>query len=522
MKIHVGLIADSYGWAQILKQEGVSHGRVELNMDALRDDCSVLVINRPLGAGEREAVEQYLRSGGAVIGYAAHCEQVAGTTSIPQHLDYILSHDDERFPDVSLLDLGMSGAIPREAHDLRTQSGSHAMFAGELGGGVAVLLPFDVDAVLRDTRAANKCFYFTRDRLPAETVSLCNKGEARHLVRRCLEYLHAQRGLPYIHLWYFPDGQRNLFAFRIDTDGAPEADVDALYETAVDYGVSMSWYLDVKSHEPWLRRFGAMVNQEIGVHCYEHRVFDDPDANRRNISRALHLLESAGIRPEGFAAPFGEWNSGLGRVLQNLGFEYSSEFGCAYDTLPFHPQANGDEFETLQIPVHPISIGSMRRVGYDGEQMAAYYRMVMDMKLARNEPLFFYHHPTHHHWDVVRTLFSDSQMKGVNDITLGGYARWWKKRLHSRPIFDFREDRVMIQNVDEVPANQGGSLWLRVRKPSGEESLVNPGREIALLHDLDWKKPEIAAVPGDLSRIREFDPRTLLGNVYSTVLRKMK
>lgn len=522
MKIHIGVIADSYGWEQLLSQEGVSHGSVELDPDLLREECSVLVVNRPLNSVEREIVEQYLHAGGAVIGYVAHCEGLAGATSTAQHLEYIVSHDDARFQDVGLIDIGMRGAVPREGNDLRTESGGYALFAGELGGGVAVLLPFDVDVLFSDVRSANKSFYFTRDRLPVERVSLCSKGEVRHLVRRCLEYLHAERGLPYVHVWYFPNGERNLFAFRIDTDGAPGEDIESLYEIAADCNVSMSWYLDVKSHETWLKRFAVMVNQEIGLHCYEHRVFEDYDSNKRNISRALHLLEQIGIRPAGFSGPFGEWNSALGRVLQDLGFEYSSEFAYAYDTLPLHPLADTDVLTTMQVPVHPVSIGSMRRVGYGGEQMVAYFRSVMDQKLARNEPLFFYHHPTHHHWGVVRSLFSDSQQKGINDITLGEYARWWKDRIRYKVGVEYREGRIGISTIDAFPSASVGSIWLRIHMPNQEESLVPMQQEITLGEGRGWKRVERISVPQDLSRIREFDPRTLLGNIYTTVARKMK
>ncbi|MCZ6775616.1 MAG: hypothetical protein O7D34_04055, partial [Ignavibacteria bacterium] len=200
MKLQIGLVTQSLVWEQICLQEGVPFGIVDLATKDVQEECSLLVVNRPLTELERENVEQYLRNGGGVLGYALYLFQVAGTNSLRERLDYIVSDHDEVFSDLHLIDLGIYGSVPREANCMRTCANTFAVFAGPLGGGFAVILPFDAVEVLKDYRAASKNFYFTRDRLPSERVSLVSKGEVRHLLHRSFEYLHHVRGLPYAHL----------------------------------------------------------------------------------------------------------------------------------------------------------------------------------------------------------------------------------------------------------------------------------------------------------------------------------
>ncbi len=522
MKLQIGIVADSHVWEQVFRQEGVPFTRVDLSVDSVQDVCSMLVVNRELSSSEREVVEAYLRSGGAVLGYTGHLLKVAGTTGTKEKLEYLVGDHDDMFPSFQLLDLGLYGLVPREANVLRTQANQFGAFAGSLGGGHAVILPFDVEEALSDIRVASKSFYNSRDRLPAERVSLVGKGEIRQMLRRAFEYLHHARNLPYAHLWYYPHSKRNLFAFRIDTDGSPQHDIDELYGIARNHLISMTWFLDVKSHEAWLKHFGRMVNQEIGVHCYEHTTFDAYDDNLKNITRAAREIEAVGLHPEGFAAPFGTWNEELGKAIDKVGFQYSSEFAYAYDTLPLFPHTETMRYNTLQVPIHPICIGSLMKVGYSSAHMKEYYRRVIDEKRARAEPLFFYHHPSHHHWDVVEFVFQSMQDRGIDDVSFSEYARWWKKRHGTKFMLTFANDMFSSQSQELSDGNAEEGITLRVTTTEGRELLVPVGEAIDF-KTASWTflEPPIPP-PQDIRRIREFDPRSVLGELHTKLMRKFR
>lgn len=515
MKLNVGLITHSAMWEQLLEQEGVPFSHVEV--EDLTNACSVLVVNRLLKSNEVKTVEQYLRSGGAVLGYADHLIGVCGTTTRRERIDYLVGDHEAIFSHVSLVDTEILADIPREANCMRTQHNTHAVFAGKLAEGYAVLLPFDAATLMCDVRAVDKNFYSDRERLPSERVSLVSKGELRHLMHDALQYLHHARNLPYVQAWYFPDGRRNLFAFRIDSDKGSRKEVDELYHVALENDVGMSWFLDVKSHEEWLQHFAFLTGQEVGVHCYEHRTYETYEGNLKNIAKAKHKLEQVGISSPGFTAPFGVWNTELAKAIDTVMFEYSSEFSFAYDSFPMYPSNGQQTFLTPQIPVHPICIGSLQRVGYSETRMKEYFRRVIDAKLLRYEPLFFYHHPTHRHADVVRFIFQYVRQRGIGNTTMLDFARWWKKRLSYRFAIEFENGTCTVQST-KVPDD---SLWLRIIRPDKAEGFVRPSREIDL-NTLEWEPQRSDYLPpSDIRRIREFDPRGMLGDLFSALSRKL-
>jgi len=516
MNLRVGLIGHSSLWEQVLLHEGVPYNNVVVPH---RDDISrfsMIVVGRKLDHAERIAVEQYLKDGGSVLGYARHLEEVAGVTSRKEELEYLVGEGEVLFPDVHLLDVGRHGVVAREANHLRTQSGMSGVFAGSLGGGYAVILPFDPIELLSDHRAVSKNFYAGPERLPSERVSLVGKGELRHLLHRCFELLHHMRGLPYAHLWYYPNDERTLFAFRVDTDGGSREEVDTLYHLARDNDIAISWFLDVKSHLSWLHHFSGMAGQEMGVHCYEHQTYTDYENNLKNILHAKKELEAAGIHARGFAAPFGIWSPELARATGEAGFAYASEFSFMYDALPFFPDAGERRTSTLQIPIHPVCIGSLKRVSFTEQRMMEYFAMITRQKLLRNEPLFYYHHPTHRSWRVVEYILGLMEHHRIPNTTLGAYGDWWRRRIDVRPAISFTSNELSIQVPHSHP-----DVWVHISTLDSLESWM-PLERVVGFGALHWQNRSFASPPPDLRRIREYDPRRVIGDIYSTLARKFR
>ncbi len=517
MKLQVGLFEHSIHWEELLTQEGVPWTVIDAGSQEINRQCSALIVNRPLSRAERDTVEQYLKSGGGVLGYARDFSDVAGSRCRPERIEYLLNDDHSPFPGIQLMDVAREGCVSSEANRLRTQSNSPAVLAGELGGGVAVLLPFDVGDVMNDHRAATKNFYFTQERLPAERTSRISKGEIRYLIKAGLEFLHSARGIPYVHTWYFPEGNRNLFALRIDTDGAPRMDIDTLHGIACSHDIGMSWFLDVKSHEKWLHHFSTMSRQEMGVHCYEHRTYPTYEENLNNLRKARHIMETSGIPSYGMTAPFGIWNEGLAKAIDELGFEYSSEFSFAYDNLPIYPTYGSTRSKALQIPIHPICIGSLLKVGYSESKMIDYFRWVARQKFLKNEPLFFYHHPSHKHWQVIESLVTTMKDYGISHTTFVDFARWWKHRLACHFSIELQGETLLVDGGTAKNADIRLHISYRSR-----EAMVLPLRRIDL-SGLSWSiSAKDILPPDDIRRMREFDLRTTIAGLYTTIQRKLQ
>jgi len=517
MNIRAALLEEVPGWMELLEMEGFPW--VQADVASLSpDQASVLIVNRELTAPEAKKAKQYLRGGGGIVGVAGFLTPVTGIHTRRAKANWLLPELSGFAAGGWLCDTGGSLTIPAEAHCLRTETGEEAVFAGRWEGGAVVALPFDPGGLLNDERSSYRSFYSGCNRLPSERVSLVGKGELVFLWRRALEFVHHLRDLPYAHVWYYPEGEDSVFAFRVDTDGAHKEEIVRLRDIAHRYGIPVTWFLDVKSHESWLVDFRGFTDDELALHCYHHRISDDNAENEENISTGLKTLRDAGIHPVGFSSPFGIWKRGIAEVTERNGLLYSSEFSFAYDAFPFFPAPDGRLSRVIQVPIHPVCIGSMLRVGYDEEAMTRYFRQVADRILARNEPLVFYHHPGHHGWDVLEALFASIARRGVRRMTFSQFSYWWKQRRHCRARFEVEGENLSL-NHDGLQ----GEHWVEVTRAGGR-FLRRPlaGETLNLSREEFGIRPSGPPFPADLRRMREFDARTAVANLYNELRRKMQ
>ena len=518
MRLRAAIVGPSRPWEELLTQEGFPWDVVDVRRTPLAGEYSVAIVHRSLDPEEREVLAAYMRSGGAVLGDAAHSTGFCSTSARADYLEYVVG--DGVFADVHLCALGMRGAISKEAAYGRTQTGFHAIFAGEMCGGLAVLLPFSVPLAMADERPAVTSFYARHERLPSERVSAVAKGEVRHLVRASLEFLHVERGLPYVHLWYYPEGSTNVFGFRVDTDGASRGETDELYRIAHNSGVRMSWFLDLRACEPRLEQFRAMVGQEIGLHCYEHREPAGEGALRADMEKGLRILQAAGFHPEGFAAPYGFWKPFVSSLPRALGLHYSSEFSFAYDTTPLAPTGLSGVHGVLQIPIHPICPGSLRRAGFSSSAMIDYYRYVVAQKRGRQEPLIFYHHPSHRMPEVIEMVCAEAKVSGTRTMTLGEYAAWWERRSPISLRMETEGDELRLDPADVLRCAEG-DVAVRVARRGRKECIIPPAGR-ASLSLLPWRDRESVIAPEDIRRTRAFDLQRLLGTMHHTIIRRTR
>lgn len=524
MNIRAGLLRPSPIWRQFMAQEGLDWVELPSGDEIAGGGFTVLVVPARTTPADVHAIAGHLAKGGALLAPASALPGLM--ESREERLKFILAADE--FSSAGLIDVETDAQVPREANVLRTPQHTFAVFAGEWKGGVAVVLPFDPAEALTDVRAGFRSFYLDRDRLPWERASLVAKGGVRRLLRDALIYLHRARGIPYVHTWYYPGGHPNAFVFRIDTDGGEPADIESLHALLEEHRLPASWFLDVKTQEGMLHRYGEFAGHDIGVHCYEHRVFEAEAENRENIERAVSAMRGAGLEPAGYAAPYGYWDLFLGNVIDEMRFSYSSEFSWAYDTLPGAPVTPAGEYSTLQVPIHPVSVGILKRAGCPAASMKRYFTSAVNRCMTSGDPMFFYHHPSHREWAVMRELFAAVRATGVPAMTMAGFADWWRKRTDAR--FSVRNEggNLLVErkgwqggdrgaevggSVEGVGNSVGdgpGGVWLSVVTTDGRHALVPPSKELSLT-GLPARPLPASVVPEDLLRIREWDFRERFG-----------
>lgn len=421
-RLCIGIIELTTGWKVLLDQLGVWYDIIEFNPELL-NNYSTIILNRPVSEEEEDLLHNYVNEGGSVLetqdgevfSYARY-----NVTKKVEHLDNkgtipFLNH-------ISTLDVFtkaelyngfdyFDGLIDFERHEK----------------GIVCNLGINPDALMADNTYSRKRFPFKKEKHPDELVSNVSKTALSQLVLSLLKELHLQQKMPFVCKWTSPK-KKPVFAFRIDSDFGDRESVTAFSKIGKEHDIPITWFLHVQAHEEWLKTFHDFEGQEIALHGYEHGTSDSYENIFNNIEKGLQLLRDAGFDPKGFCVPYAIWNDPLAEVLQKFEFNYSSEFTVGYDGLPFSPIHQDKELDTLQIPIHPICTGSLHRKKVSEEEMKSYFLNVMNEKLARYEPVVFYHHPMQPGMEIWKDIFAKVKELDLCSLSFEDYASFWKKR----------------------------------------------------------------------------------------------
>jgi peptidoglycan/xylan/chitin deacetylase (PgdA/CDA1 family) len=495
----IGFLRPDDGWRLLLGQLGLRADRVPSSGTIAPEQFAAIIVDQKLTDAQAERLEHYLREGGAVLDTGSLYEKIAGSRLRSRQIRGFVPHGHcETFGDLWRIDVHDAARIPADGgidEPVRLLT---------IGRGRLALLGLDVGRLALDDRRARRRFYAPEGEHPDEIVSKVSKGELRLLVERALRWLHLDRGLPYLHLWHVPGEQESTFAYRIDSDYGTPREVRMLHDVARAHQAPLTWFLHVGAHHGWLDEFARFNGDEIAIHGFRHRTFRTFEENRANIAEAKALLERAGFRPVGFAAPNGLSNDGLVSAVHDLSLAYGSEFAVDYDDTPSFVPSRSGLFSSLQVPVHPISIGSLIRAKSSPSAMKRYFRLMIERKLAIGDPVIFYHHPLHGHFDVMDDTLAALGSEGVHGMTMGNYAAWWRLRAATRVELSLRDDGRFSVSGGRAP-----DVALRIVHPDGRISFV-PSEGEMRLSDLVWRVPRNAVpAPSALDLLRRPSLRTL-------------
>lgn len=197
-------------------------------------------------------------------------------------------------------------------------------------------------------------------------------------------------------------------------------------------------------------------------HGYWHHTYFDPQDNHKNVRRGIDSLLAMGLEPSGYVAPHGRFNRGLCEAIAALGITHSSEFGLAYDDLPFFPQGSN----VLQIPVHPICLGifleslqQRKRAELNEanvvEMATTHLLRVLQARYEAGEPIFLYGHPDARlgrYPQLLReVLNSAAHCAALWMIDRTTFQRWWRQRLGVRMRL-VQDDQAFVLESAQRPA----------------------------------------------------------------------
>jgi len=467
-RLAVGIIERETAWSRVLEQIGVATEHVADLSTLSPATHSVLIVNRTLDDMALKAIEAYVTAGGNVLDTGPLVSRLDRTALRSRWFGTISPAPAERaFAGVGLADIELRLRVHRDATYL------HGLLALlPLGKGAIFHLPLPLSRLLLDTSARRRGFPAQTPRPPNERVARIAKGEIRRIVDAVLRMAHFRSGLPYIHRRWLPGAAQGVLCYRIDSDSGSREQILALHEAAQAHHTRLTWFLHTEAHEGWLDLFTTFARDELALHGYRHATYDTLEENLVNQSEALRLLNDAGIQPDGLAAPYGIWNPAVAHTVARLGLNYSSEFALDYDDLPFHPIIDGRETRALQLPIHPICIGSLRIAHASSETMKLYFRRVIDKTVARREPTLLYHHPTHEHIGVMEDTLAYARTCEVTSWTMGELAEWWRRREATAYSAWYGNNQITV-----VPrACAGEDVMIEIERP-GEYALLPLNQE---------------------------------------------
>jgi peptidoglycan/xylan/chitin deacetylase (PgdA/CDA1 family) len=371
-----------------------------------------------------------------------------------------------------------------------------------------------------DNKDQIKIFSGVMDKNPVENVSRVNKALLREMVIDSVKRNIFLQDLPYIHLDYYPRGYRTLCAFRVDCDVTERESFYGLLQHSAKHELPLTWFIDVGAQKSYLKDIAGIRKDghDVQLHCYEHRTYRTYRDNERNIRMGKDLLENAGIPVKGFASPYGRWNLELNRVLEDLKFTYSSEFAVGYDDIPFNPCLRKRISGVLQIPVHPICIGSLKKAGCLTDEMNTYFERIIRTKYERNSPIILYGHPKNEMDKFPEAVdFIFSRLKEKNDVwltTMTEFAEWWQKRL----MVDFK---ISIENgyLTIITDNVDPTLQLHIERADSTETRLPLINGKYSLMDLKWQEKEtILSLPTtEIGHIPKRRLRNIAGKLLSHI-----
>ena len=480
MKLAVGICGFQPGYEIILKQEGIPFRTISEDYDFEKEDFAVIILGRN-AVSRKEKIMDFLHSGGFVLSEAEIFAELFHLRIKTKKVDYLIAEEKSDFSEVGFADIFGNISIIKDAKSEFLDKNLQIRFR-KIGNGGAIILPFDVNLLITDFRSMRKKFYYPRKEQPSEIVAKISKAKIRKIVMIALRSLFFRNNLPLVRLSYFPENWKSIFIFRLDTDFCSFADAEKMYEICRQNDIRATWFLDTESDEK-IKQYAAFKNQELALHCYKHKVYDTERENFANLEIGVRKLEKAGVKPVGFAAPFGDWNLALAHALEKMKFFYSSEFTLDYDNLPFFPFVAGKFSSVLQIPIHPVSLGRLRRSHFSENEMLQYFRQVIRQKYEKREPIIIYHHPHHLHFNIFDAIFKEvSEFENLGFLTMTEFAQWWKFRSNLQIFPEFSHNKILLKKE-----NLNKNVSLEVQIPQGVAYLNMEKSEIDL-DEIDFQK----------------------------------
>jgi peptidoglycan/xylan/chitin deacetylase (PgdA/CDA1 family) len=163
----------------------------------------------------------------------------------------------------------------------------------------------------------------------------------------------------------------------------PKRGIPRILDVLDRFSVRATFFVPGRTAELYAQEIGEVAarGHEIGCHGHEHENFGLlSEAQQREVfEKSLAAIEKVcGVRPKGYRTPAGDKTAATDKLLQELGFTYSSSMRG--DDRPYFIEIDGEATDLVEMPAHwelddfpyfafnyfpPFPAGQGRIAGYD-------------------------------------------------------------------------------------------------------------------------------------------------------------
>ena len=503
----VGITNLNPTWKIILDQIRPPYFHIENSSFDKLNEHACIIINSESGLIQTD-IYKYLFEGGGIIIESNIAKKLFKISTMNLFVEYINSDMDEIFSQVTPGIINSKLSVSKKSKFLKDQYGRCLVDTLNIGKGYIIIIPSGLLDCMKSTKNRRKSFPSLNNFFPNERVSEVSKRSIREIIYFSLLKIYDKKRLPLLTLNEFPNDNKTIFNFRIDTDFGGKNEIEKLYSICQSYNIKATWFVETKSSNDWINIYKSMQKQEIGLHCYRHKVFNDLRKNKINIQRGISILEKNGIENFGFASPFGTWNNSLNETINHFNFKYSSEFALDYDNLPFFPIINENKSSNvLQVPIHPICVGSLKNSKHSLNQIKEYYTNLIKNHTSNNLPIFIYDHPKQFEEEILKWLFKKINKLNLLSTTLMDFSNWWKERLKIKWKANIFNDKIIIDYQ-----NWNDSVFLKISKLNMKPIIINKN-DLTDIKNFKWKIKNANLSSMNYEELNKINRKIIMNNI---------
>jgi len=145
--------------------------------------------------------------------------------------------------------------------------------------------------ILQDYEICKKGFLGGKKCIP-EVVSKIHKGQSTFNFINLLALAFEEKGLPFVHKWFYPKKFDGVFGFHVDIDVGCKKDIEKTIDSLSH--LDAVWFINCSAIESDKSLLGLFNNKIVGSHNYIHKYFGSKE-DFTNVLNADKFLRKQGL-----------------------------------------------------------------------------------------------------------------------------------------------------------------------------------------------------------------------------------